>query len=439
MTRSRRAFLKRSGGVTAAVVGGVGLAGCTSPFGESEPEPIDVDDAELEAIAALDVPSIDRTLPVDIEEAHLEAFRDLTQSLLDEIPENLADDVPNQAVREYIEEERESARDRLDALEETDHEYEQVRVLGSARSDAAEAEGAYAAAMGERDREEVYAEVEPVLDRRSELASELTRVGETPHHAVLVYDRIERSLGGVEGRLETVGWMAADASEVEAVGEAIPRIEASWADLETVAHLQERQSAAGDREFDDTFEDLARELLAELSDRAGDVPSDPDDAGELFDAPLEDTPRERVAEGLVRERYRRRPEEIREHLDDGEPARALFALYRLDLLLRTVDRMRTRVTDGGLDRPEDGDAVREAKEAALDEVGSVEADAEHPWLTREGLDAAVGRIQGGDHYIEYRGHSPENTAVVALGRYVTALEHARAVPATNEWFVDALS
>lgn len=432
---SRRTFLGCAGRL--AVVGvGTGVAGCASPL-DGEPEPIDVTDAELDAIASIDAPSLPRSLPVDIVESRFETFRDRARSLLDAVPEQLAAEIPNEAVREHVTDHRESARERL-ATSDDESGYERLTTLASARTDAAGAEGAYAAAVGDRDREDVYAAVEPLRQRRADLETGLARVGETPQHAVIVYDVIESQLRRVTRRFETVDAMAPVASEVEAVGHAAPIVESCRASLDAAAHLRSRQNAAGDEAFDEPFETAAGELLAELRDRAETVPDDRDGVGDVFDAPVEDTPREWIADEVVRQRSLRDPERARERLEEGAVATALRQLYRIIHVLRTVDRLRSRIEEGAFERPGDAEPVRELKATAVDEFESVLADADHPWLARDGLRFASTTLHRGDRRITDSGYPPDTAAVASMGHYAMALEQVRATPATNRRFVDAL-
>ncbi len=115
--RSRRRFLRTVGGATGTALASAVSAGCLSVLsdGPDGPPPVDANE-ELTAIAEIDRPADHEELPVQIADAFVEEWVDRAESLLSEIPSSLEAEIPNEAVRRYVERERESAVERLEAL-----------------------------------------------------------------------------------------------------------------------------------------------------------------------------------------------------------------------------------------------------------------------------------------------------------------------------------
>lgn len=389
--RTRRRFLSLCVGTAA-----VAVAGCAS-FGSDDPAPVDVDGDELDAIAAVEVPEVRQEFPVDIADEHVETHRSRAETLLDAVPPDFGD-IPNEAVRNYIETQRDRARDGLNSADDAQSNRATLSSLQSAREHAATAEGAHAAARGQRVRGDVYDGIEPVQARLSTLETGLVRVGDVPHHAVFVYEDVEDRFDSAQRSLGRVDNAHPVTSEVRAVGRAAGRLESVRAELDIVDHVLERQT--GERTFDDEFERVAREVFF---------------WGQLTNA-----------------------DNVETHIEGGRFANALLALYRLDHHLRTVDRLQARVADGAYDRPNDGEAVRSAKETAVAEIGSVIEGADYPFLVQRGIQTALSSVAEADHAIEEERYPHELAAVSVTGNYALATERARALPASTEWFVEQL-
>lgn len=431
MSPTRRAFLGRVAGVAS---GSAAIAGCLSLRSDEEPPPIDVDESELGRIAAIELPDVPEEVPFDIGDGHLDAHRSRAEELLDAVPQDLGG-IPNEAVRNYVGAERSDASAAQTRAAERESAAATLSSLTSARAHAAKAEGAYAAARGERVRKEVFETIDQVRDRPSALEASLERVGDEAHRAVLVYSGVETRLETAARRLDRADRVQPATSEVQAVGQAASRLESARAELDVVDHVVERRS--GERSFDRDFERVARELSEHLEDRADVLPSDREDAGEqLFDAPVSDTPREWIGERIHRSRQRHGIDSVRDQLDAERSASALLALYALDHHIRTVEGLQARVADGAFDRPENGAEIRTAKQTAIDEVESIRDDSEYPRLIRHRLRDAVGSLAQGDRGIDR--HSSDKVSVRAVGDYAVAIEQARAAPAATDWFVDQL-
>lgn len=436
--RTRRQFL------TLAGAGTVVLAGCSFLQGDGDPAPIDVDEAELMAIVDIDTPHIADPFPGGIADSHVETHRSRAETLLEEVPSYLGE-IQTEAVRSDISEERTRAREYLESTTTDPSNYAMLSTLTNARRHAAAAEGAYAAARGERVREDVYEEIDSVQSQLSTLQADLERVGDTPRAAVLVYAAVETRLDS--RRVDGATDQSPQASEVEAVGEAAGKLEVRRADLDFVRYVVENRT--GGQNFDDTFEQLARERVADLDPRPGDLPAEYDSVDglgkQLFDTPVSDTPRAYIAQTLVHWSVTR--DEIQDEIDSGRLASAVLNLYSYEHTRRTIDSLQQRIADGAYDRPEDGELTRQTKEMAIAEVESALAEAEHPELAQQRADAVLGQIAAGDLDLDqkttsHRGreHGPVSVrdVLVATAKYAVALEHARTLPETTAWFVELL-
>ncbi|AUX09896.1 hypothetical protein AArcSl_2272 [Halalkaliarchaeum desulfuricum] len=436
---SRRAIL--AGVATGVSSLTAALSGCLS-FPDGDPPPIDVTDEELHEVAAIDVPEVSTRLPVSLDDEPVEAGRDRIESLLEPIPSDLTAEIPNEAVRDYIVDYRQRARERIVELEDVDHNYDRLSTLGRSRRDAAEAEGAYAAATAGRVREDVYEAVESVDRRRREVDSKLVRIGDVPHEAVLVYNTVEGRLDSVDGGLDRVDDQSPLTSEVEAVGEAAGRLESSRANLEMAEHLIERQEQVGDAALDGAFERATSELLEEMDSHVADLPPADSDPEEVFAVPVAGTPREIVVDGVggssVLRVIHRTRSRVDDYMENDRVARALVALYELEHERRTFDRLRDRIDDGGLDRPDDVEAVAETKRSAIEAIEAALEGDSHPYLIRERLSASLAPIGLADRDIDEGRYSSDSGAVYAMGHYAVAGERARALPGAADWFADAL-
>jgi hypothetical protein len=437
MSPTRREFVGRlTGG--AALFGlassSVAVAGCLSS-GSDDPEPIDVDESELAAIAGITVPDVPETLPVSITDGHIENHRLRAEELLDAVPSDLGE-IPNEAVRNYIAEERDSARERLGRVDGNRPNFEQISTLTGSRRRAAEAEGAHAAARGERLRMDVYDAAESVRDRLSGLEDNLRRVGDVAHHAVVVYEEVEQRLERAQRGLDRLDNTPPVTSEVTAVGEAASDLESVQATLEVTSHILDGQS--GDRTFDDEFERVARDLIDDLEDRSDVLPFDAENPGEeLFEASVAHTPRAEIGQVIRGGGRTARVDAVREQLDEGQSAGALLTLYRLGHLLRTVDHLQERIQEGAYGRPENAGDVRSVKQTAVEEIEAVLKNPDYPVPTRHRIQEAVSMVKYADGNLE--SGRTEEVSVQAMGQYAVATEQARTLPAATEWFVQRLA
>lgn len=430
--RSRRGFL-------ASAAAGIAVAGCLGRLDDGELPPVGVDDDDVDRILAAEVPTTEPDIPVGIDPDHIERGVERVEGLLDWDPDEVVDEIPNEAVRKYIESERETAEDRLEQVAETATPYARLRPLRRARSSAAEAAGALAAAREARERSDVYAEIGPAADRLQELRGDLAYVGENGATALVVYDAIERRLDNVDSRLERAVSQPRLASEVEAVGDASRWFERAKVGLDDATHILQRQgdAANGDRSFEETFENAARDLRSDHEARLAGLPSLEDEPANLFDARVEGTPRGQAAFDIIRGLHNQ-PETVQRRLDEGRPAEAVMRAYLGEYRLGAADRLVERVEAGELARPENADAVVAEREAAIGAIEDARRDAEYPYLVRGQLEIIDSLIVRADNGLR-RGRNPDSEAVRAAGSYAAAAALVYALPNATERIVQAVT
>ena len=277
----------------------VGVAGCVSR--NDEPPPIDVDESALAAIAGSERPEPVTALPVGVTDAYVEAGRDRAESLLAKLPDTIGAEIANEAVATYIAEQRRSAGESLEALADEPTNYARLPTIRRARRRAAEAEGAYAAAVGDRDPADLepsFADLETGLETTT---ANLRRVADEPADAIVVYEAVESRIAAAERVIRGDPEPAPGASTVESVGWLAERAEQAAANLADAHHLADLAAETGDRTFDATFETTGTTLIDDLDERLTDVPDDWQAAPEtFFDVPIDGTPRELIGQELAR-------------------------------------------------------------------------------------------------------------------------------------------
>lgn len=436
--QTRRGFLGVTG--TGVLTVGGSLAGCLS-LSEDDPPPLDIDEDELFAIAELERPSEPERLPLPVTEEFATLNRERAEALLAELPDNLETEIPNEAVREYITEYRDRAQSRLDDGEEATDEWSRLNSVRLARSDAAEAAGAYAVADSGRTRDEVHDAADPLRDSITAFETDLVRRGTDPAQAAVVYadleSRLESALRSL-GRLDT---QSPATSETKAVGEGAGYLEAASAQFDVVEYVDDQQD--GEETFDETLRDAAESILDGVEERVADLPEGEMPAiGEaFFDAEVAQTPRESLARFLwhTETNY----ESARERLEDGQVARAVMNGYRIERYLLALDRLNERVADGAFDRPESAEDVRDHKVEAVEEVERVREEHDGV-LFEQGLRHAIQQIHSGDTSIENAqeysdiDHYISTAVFYPMANYGFATELARTLPEATQTVTDTL-
>jgi|GEM_PF-2776142 len=431
---SRRRVLATTAALASATVS---LSGCLSVFDDDEEElpALDLDERDVLAVAEIEVPAQAERLPVDLSSDHVEASRDRSESLLSVIPENLTDEVPNEAVRRTIIESQNEAQDSLEEVSEASSASTKLSSLRGARRDAAAAEGMYAVAAEDRTREDAFEEAAILRDERADLKETLSLSGEDAQKTALVYNEVERLLDSAERFLGSeLDQIAPMASEVEAVRVAAGAVERAHSQLEDATYLDENQP--GDEQFTEVYRSASEALLAESESRAEEFPEEADD---FLDTDFDGLIRTDV-DRLLRATHND-PDRIQSFLDDGQVARALRQAYWLVHTLDTLDRLDER--DDVLVTPDSADDLRDAKQEALDEVDQLDIGDDS--LRIYGINRVINVISGGDWHLEQlEERSVEldgrgsRYAIEALVSYVVAGELARTIPETTETVLDAI-
>lgn len=452
---SRRRLLAAAGLGTAA------LAGCSSPFGAGESGP-DLPEYDADALAEIpdDLPEVTVQYPAGVAETYLDDTGERIAASYDHVPSPIgSDDVPNDVVREVLQQ----LRNRADYRRRTaDHD-----TLGSLERTGGRAGAvayAYDAAVGDLDAEGVRERRDAVRAARADLEDAFTYAGDDPVETLVTLGAIESELtvtdnrlddpGVGDGQFETLREVASDPElirgdyEVERATDALRAISEIGDETRTAAvsianaeHLLERfrEGTEGGRDFETLFDSVGEELLDEVATRAADYDSrtardDPLSQVDV-DADVEGTPAETVLSDLLR----RVPADA--HLErsrnvSGPADRVLDAhryAHRLDALERAVEL----VEDGAFDVPPDVEAVASRRREAVDAFESAVPSATHPRLTERRLTRAHHEIRYADGELSM-GPRPWRVqrAVAAYGAATVLVE---VLPATDAWLVEALS
>ncbi len=418
------------------------FAGCTDRFGDTdEPDP-DISAAELAEIAEGDRPELVRELPVSITDEFIEDGVDRVESLLEEIPEEGAD-IPNEAVRGLIEDNRERAKERVAELEGEPPAVDALSALRRAREDAASAAGAYEAAVNGRTREEAREEQDELEAQLAERRG-FDRVGEEPERALVVYEMVENRLSAIDQDifdLERLSFSPV-ASEIEAVERIDGRLERGRASLAEATHLVDQQTEATDGgDLEGTFEDATETLLEAGTERLEALPTDVDTqrafAEAVFETDVEGTPRETLAD--PGSRAESNYENALEDLEEGYHARALMAAMRMTIDLLALEWLQEAVDDGRFELPTEAGAVRETREEAVSTIEStIESEEDASYLLEYGVREAIEMVERGDQIAEDGNrHNPPTVTVVA--QYAIGTARAQSVPESVSRVEAALS
>lgn len=236
-----------------------------------------------------------------------------------------------------------------------------------------------------------------------------------------MYDTIAAHLDRLNGSLDRVDGQSPLTSEVEAVGYAASRLELSRARLEMVEHLLERQADANHASLDDTFERAVSDFREEVDPKVADLPSAEADPEDVFDVSVAGIPREIVVDGMggsdVLRSLHRTHSRVDEYLENDRVARALVSIYELEHERRTFVRLRDRIEDGELDRPDDVEEVADAKRAAIEAIEVALEEGSYPHLIRERISASVAAMGLADRDIEEGRYGGDTGAVYAMGHY----------------------
>ena len=359
--RSRRSVLAACGAGLAA------LAGCAGvDVGLGEDEAREYDPEALARLADGADPTAPKAFPVRVPDGTVERHYDRARELLAAVPER--PDVPNGVIAERLREEREHAAERLEERADAPTGLERLEDARYARGEAAEVNGAYRAAVGEIDREEVTERRSALRAGRLEFEAEWDYRGDDPARALVVHAELERFVE--DARRDAEAWPPFPDDPQEDVfrgGEVVGEVERGWAALGDAVRLRSRYvegttdpqsyrsaitAAAGRLELRTT--DHRRRLHGYLDRRAS----------EAFDRSVEGTPAEYLYHE-ARQRARGAAEGAEEARRAGDHATATLRNATEVAGLRAFDEVVDAIGDGEYGPPEDADRIAAAHEDAV--------------------------------------------------------------------------
>jgi hypothetical protein len=441
--RSRRRFLATS---AAGVAGVAGLAGCNAlPLGDSNPEPPDLPDSELEAIGATPIPDPPSAFPVSLDEGG-DHHRERARELLAQVPES--PEVPNGAVTAKLRERRTELASDLsgEATGERRHDLwsatpalDRLRHWRDRRGDAAELLGAYRAATGEFDPDAVEAGRDDLQSALAAFRQAWAYGGPDPVTAVAVHATIEGLVGRVENHVDP--WPGLPATPQDApfeAGGAVGEVERARAALTDATAIRNRFEDASDTwsshaaAIDAATESLRGSVFATKERVQGYLDAGPSQ----FDRDLRYTP----AEALVRNTAHTvewRTREASDARQRGHYAQATLASTESLAAIEAFEAVVDAVEAGRYGRIEDVATVREQRDRTVQTL-ELAWDADPRPLAVDLTDSMAGTLVTA--YQELRGErSREPDAARAVANLAQVAHYASFVPAATRHFADVLT
>ena len=413
--RSRRAVLATCGAGLAA------LAGCSGVDVTLGGEEREYEPGTLVRLTDWEVPARPDAFPVRVVASMVDRHYDRARELLAAVPAQ--PEVPNGVIARRIREDRERAADGLEERPDTTTGLERVEEARQVRSQAAEVDGAYRAAVGEIDRE-------TVAERRDALRSELHGFegewayrGGDPVRALVVHAELERLVGRTGRSAEAWPPFPDDPrDDVFRAGEVVSNVEEGRAALGDATRLRARYLeeltdprsyrsaiAAASHRLERRAERYGRHVRGYLDRRAS----------EAFDRSVQGTPAEELYVE-ARQRARGVGNSAEEARRAGDHATATLRAGTELVGLRAFEAVLDAVEAGEYGPPESGDRIVAAREdavAALREAWGTEPVPVSVELTepaRDALQDAHYRLadSGGDARTVHRAYA--NIAYVRL-------------------------
>ncbi|WP_226022114.1 hypothetical protein [Halomicrobium salinisoli] len=362
-----------------------GLAGCSGlsdlpGAGEDSPERVDVRSVAGD-LSRVDLP--ESPFPAAVPPSLAEAHRERTRELLSDVPRE--PEIPNGAVRSELVDERERAAD--DVNDEEDVHQWPVEALGDwrrRRGEAAAVRGAYRAATGEGDGEDLAERRQSVRASLGEFAADWAYRAPDPVAAVLAHAPVESTVHDCRTLLEPhrpypEDPLAAPFRAGDAVGD-VERADAALADATGLraAALDEWTGPPSQWSPIVSGTQALRHSLAETMDDRIEwwLDAEYDD----FDRDLEGTPA-RWLFYEARRRVQSRERDARQARERGDHATAVVeaaqALVATEVFETVVDGMRDGAYGGETtaDRlRESSRRAREAVQAALEERSALDGN-----------------------------------------------------------------
>lgn len=416
---TRRGFL--------AAAGVAALAGCSGLDGRSDSEE-SIRVTALPDVSGEAEPVIADDIPVGIEQGMLTDASTRVADLLGTLPMPIEPtDVPNGHVRERLVGAAEGATGHVDDARTAKTRLTALESLRAARADARYAAAGWAFAEHGRTRAELRAERRSRVRAAEDLDADNDYRGVDPVRAVVVYARIERTLGAVLDGEPSVYHEPGTLLNAAEWGE---HAESTGARVEDARYLYEQytESLPADAgPVKERFASAADALTAELRRRRDDLPP-------------ESTAEDSLLSRRIRRGLRRDAESsARTAADLGAPASTV--LNALDGLVAfgALERMRARIEDGERVHPTEAADVRRARSEAVTAIRAAFRDSDRPELARHILADVAGFVAAADRELaRIRRNVRPQRLDDPVSQYIAAAARARSVPAASERVVQAL-
>ena len=425
---NRRAFLAAAG--TAA------LAGCStlrdSLTGSDEPERVVLEGSAIREMATTDAPTIPRQLPVEIEAEFLDGMAARARKYLSAAPESLAEEIPNEAVRNEFVEHRERAREGLFRADVVESAYESMDELSSARVDARFVAAAWTTFDSGSVRKDLRSELTDLGEEFERFRSEWAYVGADPIAAVLVHEAIEDRISVITAY--TDGDREESRSRPDhpvAVGEFARRVERAAAALDTGSYLFSRytDSVNQPRDLRSRFEYTAESIHETAESHRRDFPEvDYSEPNGLVERNIEGTLAAQVLGELYQDADRG------SGFDSGRrnelAGAVLSGLYDLVQVyaFETVQETVENGEDYTIDDASDVVDLRESAVKAIREALSRDSPSAYPGLIRHVVADFARDVEYADQKIDDRGEITAQEAEYYAYDYAIAAALAREVP-----------
>lgn len=423
---SRRRLLAGVG-----TLGVTGLAGCSAlPFVGSDD---DRDYVDLPRDAAGSVQWPDAPFPVEVPSRLADSHRERVETLLAAVPTDQS--VPNGAIAEELRSKREHAAERLDEPVEEPWPTDGLETWRDRRTEAAKVLGAYRAATGDNDADEIDAQRRSVREALGSLVADHEYRASSPTEAVLAHAPVEALLATCRERTRPNPTYPDDPlAHPFRAGDAVGTVELARATLVDGGRLRAAYLAERDEppsQWSALIETSDRLELAVSRSRSTvrdfvDVDESP------FRADLDGTPARslfRRASGQVRAAT----EDQDEFRDDGDYALAVIEAGRS---LAAVEALRASIEgirDGGYQGSVSVESVEKAADRARTAIAAID-ESEDIRVAAQLARPALGTFEYLPEYIE-EGYID---AARAQGDLAWAELYARAVPPATAFVVDRL-
>ncbi|RLM84232.1 hypothetical protein D3D02_14395 [Halobellus sp. Atlit-38R] len=424
--RSRRTVLTGLG-----TIGVTGLAGCAAlPFGDdhSDNEDVPLSTGDIGTVTWPESP-----FPVAVPPSLVNAHRDRSRELLAAVPSDPS--VPNGAVAEEVQSDRERTANQLNGEPDESWPTEALSTWRGRRNEAACVLGTYRAATGKDDAEALTERQQGVRNDLASFVADHEYRASSPLEAVLAHAPIEELVGDCRRHVRPAPAYPSDpvASPFQA-GDAVGRVELARATLADARRL--REAYLGERS-ETTAQwtaliDASRRLEYAASRTRSSVTDFLDREESPFRTDLDGTAGRwlfRRASGYLEAKT----EEAREHRNDGQFAAAVIEAGQI---LAGVEALRATI-NGIRDGAYLGEVTTESVSGTADrarEAITAIGESDNPRVAAQIVRPTLGTFEYitnliKEHYAE---------AVRVEGDLAWAELYARAVPAAAEFVVERL-